>query len=117
MPDDAEWAEQVAHYISTSLTQPLTLVAIATHFQISPYYLAHRFKRATGQSLRQFIIRQRAQAARALLAAGVAPLAKVATLTGFADHSHLTRQFKRILGITPREYVRQNVEERKNLPK
>jgi AraC-like DNA-binding protein len=32
------------------------------------------------------------------------PLARVARATGFADQSHLTRTFKRRLGVTPRAY-------------
>lgn len=117
MPDDAAWAKQVAQYISASLASPLTLAQIGAHFELSPYYVSRRFKRATGQSLHQFILQKRITAAYELLAAGVTPLAAVAARTGFADHSHLTRHFKRTLGLTPREYVRRCAEERKNLPK
>jgi AraC-like DNA-binding protein len=47
----------------------------------------------------------RVERARLLLARGV-PIAQAALDTGFADQSHLTRQFKRFVGVTPGEYAR-----------
>jgi AraC-like DNA-binding protein len=49
--------------------------------------------------------RPRGYAARGLLEAG-ATTADTAARTGFADQSHLHRQFQRTLGVTPAEYRR-----------
>jgi AraC-like DNA-binding protein len=43
--------------------------------------------------------------ARALLAGGASPAA-VAADCGFADQPHLTRTFKRVVGVTPARYAR-----------
>jgi AraC-like DNA-binding protein len=52
----------------------------------------------------QFILRHRIEKAQYLLRATNAPLAYVALESGFAGQSHLTRTFKRRLGITPKAY-------------
>jgi AraC-like DNA-binding protein len=41
--------------------------------------------------------------ARGLLESGLRP-AEVASLVGFADQAHLTRWFRRVLGVTPAAY-------------
>ncbi|CAM5537911.1 AraC family transcriptional regulator OS=Streptomyces fumanus OX=67302 GN=GCM10018772_29740 PE=4 SV=1 [Streptomyces fumanus] len=46
---------------------------------------------------------RRVERARQLLLAGRAP-ADVATATGFYDQAHLTRHFKRLVGVTPGRY-------------
>ncbi|HBZ55962.1 MAG TPA: AraC family transcriptional regulator, partial [Syntrophobacteraceae bacterium] len=49
--------------------------------------------------------------ARGMLSQG-RPIAEVAQATGFSDQSHLTRHFKRILGVTPGQY-RNSVQDRR----
>ncbi|HEX5830777.1 MAG TPA: helix-turn-helix domain-containing protein, partial [Gemmatimonadaceae bacterium] len=47
----------------------------------------------------------RVRRARALIARGH-PLSSVTYVTGFSDQSHLTRQFKRVVGVPPGRYAR-----------
>ena len=60
--------------------------------------------RRVGLPPHAYQIQLRVARARELVAAGV-PLAEVATMTGFADQSHLTRLFKRVVGIPPGQYA------------
>jgi transcriptional regulator GlxA family with amidase domain len=46
----------------------------------------------------------RVRRAKSLLRAGL-PIALVAAEAGFYDQAHLTRHFKRIVGLTPGRYV------------
>jgi len=50
-------------------------------------------------------VRIRVEAARRMLLSGFA-IATVAAELGFADQSHFTRHFRRVMGITPAQYVR-----------
>jgi transcriptional regulator GlxA family with amidase domain len=54
----------------------------------------------------QYLIQVRVNNARWLLSAGSGErsLAEVASAVGFADQSHLTRHFKRVTGLTPRQF-------------
>jgi AraC family transcriptional regulator len=79
-------------------------VAAAVH--LSPFHLARVFKQVTGASPHQYLVQVRVNAARSLLSAGSGQrsLAEVAAAVGFADQSHLTRQFKRHFGVTPSQF-------------
>ena len=55
----------------------------------------------------------RVRLARRLLDGGAAP-AEVAATAGFADQAHLTRHFKRVVGVPPRAYQRER-RARKNV--
>jgi AraC family transcriptional regulator len=70
---------------------------------MSPFHMTRVFKRAMGVAPYQYLLQVRVTQARSLISAGGdgRSLAEIATAVGFADQSHLTRHFKRILGITP----------------
>ncbi len=72
---------------------------------VSPFHLVRVFTRAVGLSPHQYLVQTRIRHATRLLAEGL-PCSFVAAMTGFADQSHLTTQFKRYLGITPALYQR-----------
>jgi len=63
------------------------------------------FREATGLAPHQYVIRERIRRAQAHLEAGL-PIQEAAAALGFSDQSHLHRHFKRIVGVTPREYAR-----------
>ena len=93
---------RVHDFIASNLTDKLTLPQIAREVHLSPGHLARRFRVATGQSLRQYIIEHRLQRASHLLETSDLTIAEIAAFVGFADHSHLTRRFKARFGVAPR---------------
>lgn len=103
---------RVLDYIQEHLAQTLTQAEIAAMVYISPYHFARQFRRATGQSLHQYIIIQRLEKAAQMLLAGPYTIAEIALQVGFTDQSHLYRHFKRYFGVTPRTFVarRTNVQ-------
>lgn len=92
-------------FIRQNFAQPLTLADIAAAASLSPFHLTRLFKKTLGMSPHQYLLEVRVHGANALLSTGAdgPTLAQVATAVGFSDQSHLTRQFKRILGITPKQ--------------
>ena len=96
--------KQVTDFVLADLRQDLSLQAMAAQVGFSPYHFARLFRQTTGESPHQFVLRQRMERAQALLRVTNAPLARVALESGFAGQSHLTRTFKRLLGITPKAY-------------
>jgi AraC family transcriptional regulator len=87
--------------IHADLTDDLRLADLAAAVPLSPYHFSRVFKATTGLTPHRYVMRCRAEAARALLARDRVPLAEVARRTGFADAAHLTRQFRRQFGVTP----------------
>jgi AraC-like DNA-binding protein len=69
----------------------------------SRYALARQFRAAYGTSPHQYLLGRRLRAARGLIGSG-AGLAETALLCGFADQSHLTRHFRRWMGLTPGQF-------------
>ncbi|MER7189080.1 AraC family transcriptional regulator [Streptomyces flaveolus] len=68
-----------------------------------PAHLVRAFSTAYGIAPHQYLMSRRVDLARRLLLAGRAP-ADVAGATGFYDQAHLTRHFKRLVGVTPGRY-------------
>ncbi|MEW1999768.1 AraC family transcriptional regulator [Streptomyces coelicoflavus] len=68
-----------------------------------PAHLVRAFSGAYGIAPHQYLMSRRVDRARRLLLAGRAP-ADVAGATGFYDQAHLTRHFKRLVGVTPGRY-------------
>jgi AraC-like DNA-binding protein len=81
----------------------LPLGELARLVGVSKYHLVHLFSREVGLSPHAYRIHLRISRARALIGAGTSP-GQVAAMTGFCDQSHLTRTFKRVVGVTPGQY-------------
>ena len=99
---------RVRDYIGDNLADDLRLADIAAQARLSPFHLARLFKQATGYSLHQYVILQRVERAKQLVLAGCVTLKDIAAQVGFADQSHFTRHFRRVVGVTPHE-MRKNV--------
>ena len=96
---------EAVRFIQESYSRDVSLSDIAEAVHLSPFHVARLFKQALGVSPHQYLIQVRVNSARALLEAGSGErsLAEVASAVGFADQSHLTRHFKRLLGVTPKQ--------------
>jgi AraC family transcriptional regulator len=94
-------ARDLLHERSSS---SLTLAALAGRVGVHPIHLHRTFRARYGCTIGAYVRRLRVEGACARLARGRAPLAEVALDAGFADQSHFTRMFKRIVGVTPAVY-------------
>ena len=92
-------AKELLH---AQLAAPPSLEALAA-VNLSPFHFARVFRRATGMPPHTWLMQQRIARARGLLQSGCLPL-EVATQLGFADQSHLSRQFKQVYGVGPGAY-------------
>jgi AraC family transcriptional regulator len=95
--------QQALDYIQTHLEQELFLEQIAAVINISPTYFASLFKQATGIPPHQYVIQQRVKRAEAMLLKTDLAIADIALQVGFSSQSHLTQQFKRLTGMTPKQ--------------
>jgi AraC family transcriptional regulator len=71
---------------------------------MSSFHFAREFKRTTGTTPHQYLIKFRIERAKALLARNDLPLTEVGLRSGFSHQSHFTRLFRRITGTTPNSY-------------
>ncbi|MGL5819300.1 MAG: helix-turn-helix domain-containing protein [Phycicoccus sp.] len=90
-------------YIHDNLASPMSLSDLADVAGVDTYRLSRQFKRRTGTSPHQYLLRARVDAARQLVTGSSLPLADIAVRVGFYDQSHLNRHLRRILGVTSAE--------------
>jgi AraC family transcriptional regulator len=96
--------KRVTDFMRAHLSQDLSLDVLAQQIGFSPYHFARLFRQTLGESPHQFVLRQRVERAQHLLKEADVPLAHIALECGFANQSHLSLVFKRLLGLTPRAY-------------
>ncbi|MFH8792873.1 AraC family transcriptional regulator [Streptomyces sp. NPDC017941] len=89
--------------LADDVLAPPTLTELATDLGLSRYQLLRAFRTAMGMPPYAWLAQYRVTRARGLLESGLRPAA-VAGLVGFADQAHLTRWFRRVLGVTPAAY-------------
>ena len=95
--------QQVLTYINEHYTQPITIEDLARRFCISSSYLSHEFARYTRRSVYDYILYRRIMLAREMMTAP-ASLNSIAYDCGFNDYSCFLRSFRKIVGMSPREY-------------
>jgi AraC family transcriptional regulator len=97
--------QRVIEYIMENLDGSPTLERMAAVAHLSPYHFARQFRAATGLAPYQYVIARRVERAQQLLRQeDELGLAEVAFRTGFSDQSHFSSHFKRIVGVTPRQF-------------
>jgi AraC family transcriptional regulator len=95
----------VVEYVEGRLDAGPTLEQMAAVARLSAYHFARQFKRATGLPPHQYVIARRVERAKELLQAGTdLSLVEVAADAGFSDQSQFSRHFKRLVGVTPRQF-------------
>ncbi|MFF3642016.1 AraC family transcriptional regulator [Streptomyces sp. NPDC002564] len=96
-------ARAVRDRLADELLAPPTLAELAAPLGLSRYQLLRAFRTSAGLPPYAWLAQYRVTRARAHLEAGHRP-AEAAALVGFADQAHLTRWFRRVLGVTPAAY-------------
>jgi AraC family transcriptional regulator len=80
------------------------LAELAGVVGLSEFHFARKFRTEFSCPPHAHLMRKRIDRAKAQLARGNIPLKVVAASSGFSDQSHMTRLFRRLLGMTPAEY-------------
>ena len=94
----------VANYIRHHLSEPISTERMADELYMSRPYLSARFKKETGETLTDFILREKTEEAKRLLRWSDRSASAVAAYLGFSSHSHFIRVFKKYAGVTPNEW-------------
>jgi AraC family transcriptional regulator len=95
---------QVSEYIHEHLNQDIKLADLAELIGMSQFHFSHQFKQASGTSPHQYLLQQRIEQAKLLLKQSDRSIVDIALECGFNSHSHLSKTFRQLTGITPKAY-------------
>lgn len=96
--------QQVLDYVDAQLDCEIKLADLAQLLDMSPFHFSRLFKQSTGKSPHQYLIQQRIERAKQLLKQTDRRIIDIAFECGFNSHSHLSKQFRQMMGVTPNVY-------------
>ena len=105
--DDSRWLERARQLLHDRFRECLSLSEIAGCVSVHPVHLARQFRRRFGVTVGEYHRRLRVEFVCRQLSERRCCLAELAAESGFADQSHLTRTFRRLIGVTPAVFARQ----------
>ncbi|MFB9277335.1 helix-turn-helix domain-containing protein [Cohnella cellulosilytica] len=95
---------KIVDYIAACYEEKISLESLAEQFHMNASYLSRLFKKEIGESLIDYLTRLRIDKARQLLMETDYIVLEIATRVGFGDASYFSNTFKRLTGLSPREY-------------
>jgi len=93
---------RVLSHIDRNLESRLMVTELAALTRLSPSYFSRVFHASFGVSPHHYVLHRRIQTAQTLMLNPDATLSSIALLTGFSDQAHMSRTFRRLIGVTPR---------------
>src|SRR5690606_25591419 len=104
--DDERRIDRVWRMVSQDLTESTTQAEVATALRMTPEGFSRFFKRATGRTFVSYMHELRVGEACRLLIETDTPITDVCFAAGFGNLSNFNRIFRRLRGVSPRQYRR-----------
>lgn len=98
------YVEKALQFIRTNYSQTVKVSDIARYVGLDRSYLGSVFRERMSCSLQDYIIRFRVERACELMSAGGLSIGDVSRSVGYDDQLQFSRRFKKIKGLSPREY-------------
>ncbi|MBE9192530.1 AraC family transcriptional regulator [Gloeocapsopsis crepidinum LEGE 06123] len=95
---------QITEYINAHLEEDIKLADLAELVGISQFHFSRLFKQSMKVSPHQYLLQQRVERAKQLLKTTKYSVVEIALQCGFNSHSHLSKQFRQLTGMTPKAY-------------
>lgn len=94
----------IANYVQKHLTEPVDIAALAKAMFVSRTHLAIKFKKETGMTLTDFVLKEKVEEGKRLLRYTDKPISAIAAYLGFSSQSHFANVFKKYANSSPNEY-------------
>lgn len=95
----------ILNYINGNLCEDLSIDKLSAEFYMSKYYLMHKFKMQTGYTIHSYILQKRLIKSNSLMKAGRS-ITESYMECGFGDYSNFVRAFKKMFGLSPKNYCK-----------
>ncbi|MCG8652578.1 MAG: AraC family transcriptional regulator, partial [Pirellulales bacterium] len=108
LPTPPDRLHQATEMIARRFDQPLEVSEMAKAVNLSISQLNRRFRATYQMSPSEYLQRVRVHEASRLLAGSSLSIGEVALRTGFYDQAHLTRMFRKWMGMTPTDFRKES---------
>lgn len=95
-------------YITNHLHYQISLTELAKRCGLTTQYLSSLFRKETGMTLTQYILKEKLETARQMLTFSELSLSDISHCLAFCSHSNFTGHFRRCYGVTPKQYRNQS---------
>jgi AraC family transcriptional regulator len=95
---------RLVDYIRANLTGNISVTELAGLVQMSPSHFSRVFKASFGVTPYRFVMQERVEGAKVMLASTGLSASQVAIAFGFASQSHFVKVFRQFTGVTPKQY-------------
>jgi AraC family transcriptional regulator len=95
---------RITDLVHARLEDELGLDELARSIGLSTTHFARMFRKSTGETPHQFVLRQRLERAKAMLRAPDARILDVAVACGFKTQQHFAQVFRDVCGVSPTRY-------------
>lgn len=96
--------DKAKKYICENYFKKITLECICNELFLSPNYFSYFFKKETGESYMEYLQKIRMEEGKKLLKTSNKKVYEIAEKIGYNDYKYFTMQFKKIVGMSPKEY-------------
>jgi AraC family transcriptional regulator len=94
----------IKELVHAKMEDDLSLDEMAQSVGLSTAHFARMFRKSTGETPHQFVLRQRLDRSKAMLRAPNARVLDVAVACGFKTQQHFAQVFREVCGVSPTEY-------------
>lgn len=109
--EDADPVVETKKFIAENLDQDISRTSIAEHVHLNEDYLSRIFKKQVGVSVIDYLINQRVEMAKKLLAGTNMRVSDVAVQVGYSNFSHFSKIFKKKVGVNPNQFKSLHMKE------
>jgi len=95
---------RIKEFVHAKIEDDLTLCEMAQAVELSTAYFSRMFRKSTGETPHQFLLRQRLERAKEMLRSANARVMDVAVACGFKSQQHFAQAFRHLCGVSPTEY-------------
>ena len=105
-PSDVSLSARIKDYIQKHYQEAdLSVHRLAEIFQLNPSYMGMLFKKVSHQSILQYLIQVRMDAAVKLMDGGQYRITDIAGMVGYTDVFYFSKRFKKMYGVPPKEFI------------
>lgn len=114
VPEQKTLLQQIEQYVKQNYKSKISLEEIADELHVNRSYLSRFYKNKTGVNLFDEILKLRIESAKEYLLKTNMKTYEVSKAVGFEDAGYFSKMFKKITGVSPKDFRKQEKDEKKN---